>query len=195
VLSNHDQVRHRTRYGSEARARAAAVLSLTMRGTPFLYHGEELGLEDADIPDDRVVDPAGRDGCRAPLPWTADGDAESGHGWRTPPWLPFPRNASTHAAELQVGVEGSMFELYRTLLALRRSWPALRSGAMALAPLDGGLLRYERTMDDERLTVLINLGAADVDWPADVGREGVVLSTMGPAADSVRADEAVVVRH
>lgn len=193
VLSNHDQVRHRTRYGSEARARAAAVLSLTMRGTPFLYHGEELGLEDADIPDDRVVDPAGRDGCRAPLPWTAGGDAESGHGWPVPPWLPFPRNASTHAAELQVGVEGSMFELYRDLLTLRRSSPALRRGAMDLAPLAGGLLRYERTLDGEHLTVLVNLGGAATDWPADVDRGGVVLSTMGAVVDALRADEAVVI--
>ncbi|MEY2472770.1 MAG: alpha-glucosidase [Actinomycetota bacterium] len=67
VLSNHDNPRHRTRYGSEARARAAAVLLLTLRGTPFLYAGEELGLEDAVV--ERQVDPGGRDGCRAPIPW------------------------------------------------------------------------------------------------------------------------------
>ena len=71
VLSNHDIPRHRTRLGgSEARARAAAVILLTQRGTPFLYAGEELGLEDAIVPPDRVVDPGGRDGCRAPIPWT-----------------------------------------------------------------------------------------------------------------------------
>jgi alpha-glucosidase len=67
VLSNHDQPRHRTRYGTEARARAAAVLLLTMRGTPFLYAGEELGLEDAVV--EEPIDPGGRDGCRAPIPW------------------------------------------------------------------------------------------------------------------------------
>src|SRR6185369_6013707 len=70
VLSNHDIPRHRTRFGSEPRARAAAVLLLTLPGTPFLYAGEELGLEDAEIADDRRVDPGGRDGCRAPIPWT-----------------------------------------------------------------------------------------------------------------------------
>ena len=84
VLSNHDNVRHRSRYDraaaragedpattirrSEARARAAAVLLLTLRGTPFVYQGDELGLEDADVPEDRQVDPGGRDGCRAPIP-------------------------------------------------------------------------------------------------------------------------------
>ena len=78
VLSNHDNVRHRTRYGSEAAARAAAVLLLGVRGTPFLYAGEELGLEDADVPPDRVVDPGGRDGCRAPVPWTRPTPATAG---------------------------------------------------------------------------------------------------------------------
>ena len=86
MLSNHDNPRHRTRYGSEARARAAAVLLLTLRGTPFLYAGEELGLEDAVVPPERVVDPGGRDGCRAPIPWTA----APGHGWPAEPWLPWP---------------------------------------------------------------------------------------------------------
>ena len=109
VLSNHDNPRHRTRYDraaaspgedagttarrSEPRARAAAVLLMTLRGTPFLYQGEELGLLDAVIPPERAVDPGGRDGCRAPMPW--DGTAD--HGWPTPagpgPWLPFPPEA------------------------------------------------------------------------------------------------------
>ena len=91
VLSNHDVPRHRTRYSgwpnepadaarTEARARAAAVLLLTVRGTPFLYQGEELGLLDADVPPDRAVDPGGRDGCRAPIPWSAD----ERHGWARP---------------------------------------------------------------------------------------------------------------
>ena len=57
VLSDHDQKRHRDRFGSDERARAAALLRLTMRGTPFLYAGEELGLGNADVPEDRVVDP------------------------------------------------------------------------------------------------------------------------------------------
>jgi len=78
VLSNHDNPRHRTRYGgSEARARAAAVLLLTLRGTPFMFQGEELGLENAEVPPEREVDPGGRDGVRTPIPW----DASPGHGW------------------------------------------------------------------------------------------------------------------
>ena len=95
VLSNHDNPRHRTRYDragarrgedqattarrSEARARAAAVLLLTLRGTPFLYQGEELGLLDGVVPPERRVDPGGRDGCRSPVPW----DGTPDHGWPT----------------------------------------------------------------------------------------------------------------
>ena len=72
VLSNHDQPRHRTRFGgSEERARAAALLLLTLRGTPCLYAGEELGLLDAEVPVEARVDPGGRDGSRAPIPWGA----------------------------------------------------------------------------------------------------------------------------
>src|SRR5438067_9554765 len=85
VLSNHDNSRHRSRLGgSEARARAAAVLLLTMRGTPFLYAGEELGLVDLDVPPERQVDPGGRDRSRGPIPW----DATPSHGWTAEPWLP-----------------------------------------------------------------------------------------------------------
>ena len=81
VLSNHDQPRHRTRFAaSEARARAAAVVLLTLRGTPFLYAGEELGLLDADVPVGSRVDPGGRDGSRAPIPW----DDGAAHGWPSP---------------------------------------------------------------------------------------------------------------
>ncbi len=91
VLSNHDNSRHRTRYGgSEERARAAAVLLLTLRGTPFLYAGEELGLEDAIVSPEERRDPGlpSRDGCRAPIPW----NASPNHGWADPgkPWLPWP---------------------------------------------------------------------------------------------------------
>ena len=75
---NHDNPRHRTRYGGARRGPGPPPCCCSaLRGTPFLYAGEELGLEDAVVPPDRVVDPGGRDGCRAPMPWTAG----AGHGW------------------------------------------------------------------------------------------------------------------
>ncbi len=196
VFSNHDQPRHRTRYGSEVRARAAAVISLTVRGTPFLYAGEELGLEDAVVPADRIVDPDGRDGCRAPIPWAAVGDATAGHGWPAPPWLPFPANSSTHNAEAEIGVAGSMHSLYRTLLALRREHDVLRRGSLELAPLDGTVIRYARSVGGETIVVLVNSGDEPAAWPADVDGD-LLLSTdldrAGPG-DRLAGCEAVVVR-
>ena len=198
VLSNHDQPRHRTRYGTEARARAAAVMALTTRGTPFLFAGEELGLEDGVVPPDRVVDPDGRDGCRAPIPWTVDGDDENGHGWPTRPWLPFPANASSHAADAQVGVPDSMHTLYRELLALRREREVLRRGAIEFAPADGAVIRFDRVLGDDRITVLVNVGDSSVQWPADLGGADVVLSTNPERARAdgvLDPDEAVIVQR
>src|SRR5690606_17699568 len=97
VLANHDQPRVRTLCGSDEQARAAAVMTATMRGTPFLYAGDELGLADAVIAPDEMIDPGGRDGCRAPIPWTTG----PGHGWGPDPWLPFPPDATVLAAAAQ----------------------------------------------------------------------------------------------
>lgn len=153
VLSNHDTPRHRTRFGSDAAARAAIVLMLTLRGTPFLYAGEELGLEDAQIPPERVVDPGGRDGCRAPLPW--DGDPT--HGWPTEdPWLPWPPDADRRHAVALERQPDSILHLYRRLLALRRSTPALQLGTMELLETPPGTLGVVRLDGLERWTVLVN---------------------------------------
>jgi alpha-glucosidase len=169
VLSNHDQRRHRTRYGSEARARAAAVLLLTLRGTPFLYAGEELGLEDAEIPPERVVDPGGRDGCRAPIPW----DAAPEHGWATAePWLPWPPEAEQRNAAAQREDPGSVLHLYRRLLAARRASAALHSGALRLLELDGPVLGYVRTGEGDERVVLVSF--ADEAVPVDIGTGQVV---------------------
>jgi alpha-glucosidase len=159
VLSNHDNKRHRTRYGGEARARAAAVLLLTLRGTPFLYAGEELGLEDAVIPEGRVVDPGGRDGCRAPIPW----EAEEGHGWEgAEPWLPWPPEAPERSVAAQRRDPTSMLHLYRRLLAVRRRSPALRLGALEAPFVRGGALGFRRTHDGDARTVLVNFTDARV---------------------------------
>jgi alpha-glucosidase len=199
VLSNHDQPRHRTRYGSEARARAAAVMALTIRGTPFLYAGEELGLEDAVVPAERVVDPDGRDGCRAPIPWSADGDDEVGHGWPARPWLPFPANASTHSADVQIDDPSSMHSLYRALLALRRTHDVLRRGSIEFAPLDGEVIRFERRLADERIVVLVNVGDGAHRWPSDLAEMTVLLSTnperRGEGSELAPNEAVVLTRH
>jgi alpha-glucosidase len=186
VFSNHDQQRVRTRLGgSDARARAAALLLLTLRGTPFLYAGEELGLEDADVPPDRVVDPGGRDGCRAPLPWTAAAD----HGWPADPWLPWPPEPAARSVEAQRADEGSMLHLCRAVLALRRASPALRLGTLELLDdVPDGVLAYERAHADNRRLVWINLGSDAVALPSSCAFE---LSTAG--ANGVLAPDAAAI--
>jgi alpha-glucosidase len=177
VLSNHDNPRHRTRYGgSEARARSAAFLLLLLRGTPFLYAGEELGLADADVPEAARSDPGGRDGCRAPIPW----DATPQHGWRCArPWLPWPPEAESRSAASQRADSGSILHLYRRLLAARRTSPALCGGTFAWLPVDAeGVLAFERRHGNERRAVLVGFS----DAPAQCrlpGRWRVVVSSDG----------------
>ena len=163
VLSNHDQPRHRSRYGGgEARARAAAVLLLTLRGTPFLYAGEELGLTDAEIPPGRAVDPGGRDGCRAPLPW----EPGPAHGWASPdPWLPWPPCAEERNVATLRARPDSILHLYRRLLAARRASPALSLGSLEMLDTPAGVLGYVRAAGDHRRTVLVNFHDEPADAP------------------------------
>ena len=166
VLSNHDNPRHRTRYGSEARARAAAVLLLTLRGTPFVYAGEELGLEDAEVPPERQVDPGGRDGARAPIPW----DATPSHGWPGgDPWLPWPPEAERRNVDSSRAEPGSVLHLYHRLLGARRASPALRLGSWSALPSPPAVLAYERVEQGDHRIVVVNYGHDEVAVPVGGG--------------------------
>ena len=193
VLSNHDNPRHRTRYGSEARARAAAVLLLTLRGTPFLYAGEELGLEDAVIPADRVVDPGGRDGCRAPIPW----ELEDPHGWDgAEPWLPWPPSPGERSVEAQRNDSGSILHLYRRLLAARHGSPALQVGDLTLLEMPDGVLGYSRSEGDDRRVVLVSYATEPVDvdlaGTVEVASDGV--GEGEPFTGTLAPEQAVLLR-
>ncbi|WP_328313277.1 glycoside hydrolase family 13 protein [Streptomyces sp. NBC_00442] len=156
VLSNHDVVRHVTRYGGGAqglrRARAATLFTLALPGSAYLYQGEELGLpEVTDLPDDVRQDPAFhrasgqdgfRDGCRVPLPWTADGPSY-GFG-AAAPWLPQPSAWRGLSVASQSGDPHSTLELYRAALALRRELPGLGDGTMHWLPAPEGVLAFAR---------------------------------------------------
>ena len=185
VLSSHDQPRHRTRHGGrEDRARVAATVLLTLPGTPFLYAGEELGLTDPELTPEQRVDPLGRDGSRAPVPWTAG----AGHGWASAdPWLPWPPHAATrNAAALRADPDG-ILHLYRRLIALRHNTPGLRDGDLALLDAPPDVLAYRRGS----LTVLANFA----DAPARVPYRGRVLLASGPsglAGDTLAPCTAVV---
>ncbi len=176
VLSNHDFSRHRTRFGgSLRRARAAAVMLLTLRGTAFMYQGEELGLEDAHIGSGEQVDPGGRDGPRAPLPW----EAESPHGWSgAQPWLPFPPQACEHSVERQWRDPDSMLHLYRRLVASRKASLALQLGDWEELPSQPELLAYRRRHEADERIVCINFAAQpqrlqlNGAWRVEVVSEG-----------------------
>jgi alpha-glucosidase len=195
VLSNHDNPRHRTRYGGgAARARAAAVLLLTLRGTPCLFQGEELGLADAIVDAAARRDPGGRAGARAPIPW----DAAAPHGWPgAPPWLPFAAKPGAHSVERQRDDPGSVLHLYRRLLALRRSVSALHAGTLRQLAVPDGVVGYERRAGDERIVVLINFAptAARVEGTGGTLLLGSRTPDAGRPFDGTLApDEAVVVQ-
>lgn len=176
VLSNHDNSRHRSRYGGELRrAHAAAVLLLTLRGTPFIYQGEELGLEDVMVDAHSRVDPGGRDGSRAPLPW----QARPPHGWLgKSPWLPFSPQADALSVQTQERSSASTLALYRRLLACRRNSAALQLGDWQELPSHPCLLAYRRhSHEDERL-VCINFSdteqvfALAQPWHVQIASDG-----------------------
>ena len=195
VLSNHDEPRHRTRYGGdEDRARVAAVVLLGLRGTPFLFAGEEMGLEDAVVSEGQRVDPGGRDPCRAPIPW----EPGPAHGWEGHPWLPWPPEPEARNAAVLRADEESVLHLYRRLLAARRASPALQAGSWEL--LDGpvDVLAFERRAGDDVRLVVANFGTREAavavagTWVIEVAtrrrREG------GRWDDRAAGGDAVVLR-
>jgi alpha-glucosidase len=165
VLGNHDQSRIASRAGAR-QIRAAAMLLLTLRGTPTIYDGDEIGMGDVDVPPARRVDPAGilgpsRDPERAPLRWTAG----PGGGFTTgEPWLPMAPDVPGASVEAQRDDPDSVLALHRGLLALRRREPALSLGSIeVLAAQPDGLLAYRRSLDGRSLVIALALGDRAVD--------------------------------
>ncbi len=161
VLGTHDDQRLSTRLGDHG-SRQAAVLLLTLRGSPTLYYGDELGMREAEIPPDKVQDPwgmaepgLGRDGCRTPMQWSA----EPGAGFTSAPepWLPVSDDYAERNVESQLADPHSHLDLYRRLLHVRRASAALRTGSYR--PVDGApsdCFAFERAAGAERAFVAIN---------------------------------------
>ena len=163
VIGSHDAARIAARIG-EPQARVAAMLLLTLRGTPTLYQGDELGIGEVTIPPDRLRDPRelrepglglGRDRSRTPMPW--DGGPQAGFSTAADTWLPLPDDWRTRNVAAQEGAAGSMLSLYRALLALRRVHPALAVGDFTLVDSEDGVLAYQRRHGDERVGIALNL--------------------------------------
>ena len=214
VFSSHDETRHVTRFGraftgagfggaavpespadldlGHRRARAAALLTLALPGSAYLYQGEELGLPQVDdLPDEVLQDPTwersghkdrGRDGCRVPLPWsgarppfgfTADG---------VQAWLPQPPSWSALTAEAQRDDPASMLSLYRAALHLRRTLHALHAAPLTWRPSEDDVLAFDRGPD---FACVVNLSARPV------ALEGRVLLASGPCSGDLPPDTAV----
>ncbi|MFN4101434.1 MAG: alpha-glucosidase family protein, partial [Pararhodobacter sp.] len=169
AFSNHDVVRHASRWAlsDPARALFASVL-LSLRGSVCLYQGEELGLTEAYVALEELRDPygirfwpkfRGRDGCRTPMPWTADyphGGFSSGK-----PWLPMATEHLSQAVAVQERDEGSLLAFYRRMIAFRKARPMLATGSMTMVRAADGVLAFVRELDGERLLCAFNLTASE----------------------------------
>jgi alpha-glucosidase len=172
VLGNHDQHRLASRIGPK-HARLAAMLLLTLRGTPTIYYGEEIGMTDVAIPNDRAHDPwerrepglgLGRDPERTPMQW--DGDLHAGFTTREP-WLPIsPRYREQNVSDMKAD-DASLLVLYRNLIEVRRKYSALSVGDFKFLVDLPGCIAYERFDRSSRIQVFLNLSSKVVALPLE----------------------------
>jgi alpha-glucosidase len=163
VLGNHDRPRVASRVGPE-QARVAAMLLLTLRGTPTIYYGDEIGMRQVPIAPNHIRDPLeknvpglglGRDGARSPMQW----DASRNAGFSSAePWLPLAADHQSENVQNQKGDAASIYHLYRRLLSLRRTTSALVLGSYQPLAAAGDLLLFVRQHERQRILVALNLG-------------------------------------
>jgi alpha-glucosidase len=203
VLSNHDVVRHVTRYGGgelgTRRARAAALLMLALPGGAYIYQGEELGLpEIIDLPDEVRQDPTffrtegaekGRDGCRVPIPWSGTAPP-FGFGPGPAAWLPQPAAWAALTVERQETDPDSMLSLYRRALAVRRQHPALGDGTMTWLDVAPDVVAFHR---EPGFVCIVNAADRPVTIPDELLRGGQVLLASQPLTDDGRVPGATAV--
>ena len=194
VLGNHDRPRIVSRVGSK-QARVAAMLLLTLRGTPTLYYGDEIGMHDVEIPPEKVQDPfeknvpgrgLGRDPQRTPMQWSAAKNAGFTAG---KPWLPIAEDYAQINVEAERDDPFSILSLYMQLINVRRGEPALEVGELERIDTAGDLLTYIRRDGESAFLVALNFGSEpqviDISDKAGAGR--ITLSTgLDRAGESVR---------
>jgi alpha-glucosidase len=206
TLGNHDEIRLASRLPS-GHDRLAALLLLTLRGSPFLYYGDELGMHESKIADELQLDPWGRrvatlsrDGARTPMHWSGEPNAGfSVNG--SVPWLPIGDDHETVNVQTQLDDPGSTLNMYRRLLALRSESVALRLGSFLAHPASTDeILVYRREADHQTMTVALNFSRRSQSVSLRRGR--VVFSTLDPDRDEAFKDglelaplEGVVVNH
>jgi alpha-glucosidase len=201
VLSNHDRRRHLTRFGSEARARAAILLMLALPGAAYLYQGEELGLPEVDVPPDARHDPLepSRDGCRVPIPWSGD-RPPFGFGPGRDSWLPTSADWATKTVAVQRSNPKSMLQLYRDALGQRRDLPP--DASIRWRPAPDGVLVFERpcglisatNLTGEPVPIALPGGVEPGTGQRRAGRDDVAAGHLGLVQDvslaAIRANPA-----
>ncbi|GAC1404491.1 MAG: alpha glucosidase [Novosphingobium sp.] len=204
AFENHDAPRAVSRWAEpEHRAVFAAMkilLLVSLRGNVILYQGEELGLEQDDLPFELLQDPEAianwpltlsRDGVRTPMPWCAD--ASHGGFTKGTPWLPMGQANLARAVDRQANDPASLLALTRDALALRRAHPALRLGAFDLLHADGSVLAFARSTAQQRLVCVFNLAPHAVSWPDGLGKHGrPIASAIGGEPGQLPAYAAVL---
>ncbi len=165
-FNNHDTPRSTTRFAKgegDAIPKLLLAMQLTVRGTPYLYYGEEIGMRDITLTRSQIQDPVGkqywpfnkgRDGCRSPMQWNAKHNA----GFTTgEPWLPLNKDYTVRNVEAQASSPASILSFYKELIQLRRSHPALNAGKLVMVQVDNeDLLVYQRQAGDEKMLIVLN---------------------------------------
>jgi alpha-glucosidase len=180
ALSNHDVPRLATRWGgatpSPALLRLAAALQMSLRGTPCVYQGDELGLPEVEMAFEDLQDPygitmwpefKGRDGCRTPMPWLTDAPHLGfalNSGAHTKPWLPAAQSHRALAVDLQLQQEDSLLNFYRNLLHWRKTQQALVQGDLQLLPSHPQVLAYTRNHGTQSMLCIFNFSNIAVQW-------------------------------
>ena len=205
TFSNHDAPRALSRWAEgrdpAALARMNLMLLMCLRGNAFIYQGEELGLPQAEVPFDRLMDPEaivnwpqtlGRDGARTPMPWTSQ--APWGGFSTTEPWLPVDPRHLGLSVEAQERDPASTLNIARRLVAMRKDHEVLRTGAMRVVDCEAPLLIFERQDGDARLLCAFNLGHEPASWSAPVGAALIeAVNVDGPLGGSLPPLAGVVV--
>jgi alpha-glucosidase len=197
VISNHDIIRSWVRYGdgvhNDQIAKVLAGMYLTLRGTPIMYYGEELGMQNTDPKTrDEVKDPIGklgwptekgRDGERTPMQW--DATAEAGFTTSAKPWLPVPPSASSYNVEAESKDPNSIFNTYKRLLALRKSDSALRDGwQKSINESDPSVFAFLRHAGDKTVLVALNMSPHPHTMAFHLASEGIAGTRLAPLYNS-----------
>jgi alpha-glucosidase len=199
VLGNHDRPRVASRIG-RAQARIAAMLLLSLRGTPTIYYGDEIGMVQVPIPPEQARDPLeknipglglGRDGARTPMQW--DPSAHAGFSTANP-WLPVAADFRAENVENARRDSTSIYHLYRRLIAARRSHPALSVGSYHPISARGDLVLYTREHEGDRVLIALNLGADPISVSFPQPLQGRVLVSCFGDRDDESVDGGIELR-